>query len=33
MRLLTVGTDCAVGKMYAALAITKELKARGRRRR
>ena len=28
-RLLTVGTDCAVGKMYAALAITKELKARG----
>jgi uncharacterized NAD-dependent epimerase/dehydratase family protein len=29
LRLLTVGTDCAVGKMYAALAITKELKARG----
>ena len=28
-RLLTVGTDCAVGKMYAALAITAELKARG----
>lgn len=28
-RLLTVGTDCAVGKMYAALAITKALKARG----
>jgi uncharacterized NAD-dependent epimerase/dehydratase family protein len=28
-RLLTVGTDCAVGKMYAALAITHALKARG----
>lgn len=28
-RLLTVGTDCAVGKMYAALAITKALQARG----
>lgn len=28
-RLLTVGTDCAVGKMYTALAITAELKARG----
>ena len=28
-RLLTVGTDCAVGKMYAALAITAALKARG----
>ncbi len=28
-RLLTVGTDCAVGKMYAALSITAELKARG----
>lgn len=28
-RLLTVGTDCAVGKMYAALSITNELKARG----
>ena len=29
MRLLTVGTDCAVGKKYAALAIEKELRARG----
>jgi uncharacterized NAD-dependent epimerase/dehydratase family protein len=28
-RLLTVGTDCAVGKMYAALAIEREMKARG----
>ncbi len=28
-RLLTVGTDCAVGKMYAALAIEKEMRARG----
>jgi len=28
-RLLTVGTDCAVGKKYAALAIEKELRARG----
>lgn len=28
-RLLTVGTDCAVGKKYAALAIHKELAARG----
>jgi len=28
-RLLTVGTDCAVGKKYAALAIEKELHARG----
>lgn len=28
-RLLTVGTDCAVGKKYAALAIHKELVARG----
>lgn len=28
-RLLTVGTDCAVGKMYASLAITHEMQARG----
>lgn len=28
-RLLTVGTDCSVGKMYTALAIEAELKARG----
>ncbi|MCB2114516.1 MAG: DUF1611 domain-containing protein [Parvularculaceae bacterium] len=28
-RLLTVGTDCAVGKKYAALAIEKEMRARG----
>lgn len=28
-RLLTVGTDCAVGKMYASLAITRELNDRG----
>jgi uncharacterized NAD-dependent epimerase/dehydratase family protein len=28
-RLLTVGTDCSVGKMYTSLAIEKELKARG----
>jgi uncharacterized NAD-dependent epimerase/dehydratase family protein len=29
MRLLTVGTDCAVGKKYSALAITRELLRRG----
>lgn len=29
-RLLTVGTDCALGKKYTALAITREMKARGR---
>ena len=28
-RLLTVGTDCAVGKKYSALAITRAMKARG----
>lgn len=28
-RLLTVGTDCAQGKKYTALAITRGLKARG----
>jgi len=28
-RLLTVGTDCCVGKMFTALAITRELQARG----
>ena len=30
-RLLTVGTDCSVGKMYAALALTAGLRARGAR--
>lgn len=28
-RLLTVGTDCALGKKYTALAITRELQQRG----
>ncbi|MGH6960580.1 MAG: N-acetyltransferase DgcN [Dongiaceae bacterium] len=28
-RLLTVGTDCSIGKMYTALALEKEMKARG----
>ena len=28
-RLLAVGTDCSVGKMFAALAMENELKARG----
>ncbi|MCK5623086.1 MAG: DUF1611 domain-containing protein [Alphaproteobacteria bacterium] len=28
-RLLTVGTDCCVGKMYAALAIAREMEERG----
>lgn len=30
-RLLTVGTDCCVGKKYAALSITEEFVRRGRR--
>lgn len=30
-RLLTVGTDCACGKKYTALAIDRELRRRGRR--
>lgn len=28
-RLLTVGTDCSVGKMYASLALEKEMLSRG----
>ena len=28
-RLLAVGTDCSVGKMYTALALEKEMKAQG----
>ncbi len=28
-RLLTVGTDCSVGKMYVSLAMERELRARG----
>lgn len=28
-RLLTVGTDCALGKKYTALAVTRELRQRG----
>ena len=28
-RLLSVGTDCAVGKMYTSLALHKEMSARG----
>jgi uncharacterized NAD-dependent epimerase/dehydratase family protein len=30
-RLLTVGTDCGVGKMFAALAIVQEMRRRGLR--
>ncbi len=30
-RLLTVGTDCVVGKKYTALALEREMKARGLR--
>lgn len=30
-RVLTVGTDCSVGKMYASIALTEALKARGER--
>jgi uncharacterized NAD-dependent epimerase/dehydratase family protein len=30
-RVLTVGTDCSVGKKYTALAIERELRARGAR--
>ena len=29
MRLLTVGTDCGVGKMYASLALEREMRQRG----
>ena len=28
-RLLTVGTDCSIGKMFTALALEKEIRARG----
>lgn len=28
-RLLTVGTDCSIGKMYASLAIERDMRARG----
>lgn len=30
-RLLTVGTDCSVGKMYTSLALERELRRQGRR--
>src|SRR5690606_22310061 len=28
-RLLTVGTDCSVGKMYTSLALEREMRRRG----
>jgi uncharacterized NAD-dependent epimerase/dehydratase family protein len=28
-RMLTVGTDCSIGKMYTSLALEKEMRARG----
>ncbi|MFM9709767.1 DUF1611 domain-containing protein, partial [Streptomyces galilaeus] len=28
-RILTVGTDCSVGKKYAALAMERDMRARG----
>src|SRR5262249_40178696 len=28
-RLLTVGTDCSIGKMFTALALEREMRARG----
>ena len=28
-RLLTVGTDCSIGKMFTALALEKEMRTRG----
>src|SRR2546421_562338 len=28
-RLLTVGTDCSIGKMFTALALEKEMRRRG----
>jgi uncharacterized NAD-dependent epimerase/dehydratase family protein len=30
-RLLAVGTDCSIGKMYTTLALEKEMQARGRK--